>query len=748
MNPRKRVLTVMVAVPIIFMILIGMTFVRNYFNSNYNDIISSVYINNGQSLLVAVKNSDSTVKKIKFFEIDSSTDEIINSFSIETNTVNNLNLKYDDNNALITVINDDGDNSALSVYNIYKYESGKEPELISSDMQSDTSFKNLFDWRDGLAIFDEDVNGDEAAVYIKDGEVKKQLISSNEDIKNNIKRYANEAVVGKTDEIPYAELNLYDGRSAFIGMFLNADGEFPISIGDKDTALSKLADILYSDTKLIKLFASDSGYRTGIYSYGKESAKTLLKPDTVIYNADVFYPDMDNTIVVGTTQAAVNSEFVGYVYDNKTGEISKDISQTLNKATGLDITSLSNVYISGNALCLISDGDYYSIGLETGNVNTVLNSELIHVINQYDKYTLSSLYDYALSDDGSILLYNLVMWIMFPMILLIFSLVARYQKNSLAKRSKLISATITGINPMPMRMYGINIAELEVEAYISGALKKFKIRSPIPKGQQPMVGQSIVILYDQKTGRASIADDKMVNAALGKPVVEEAVIESIEDLNVNVADTDLLKLNVALLKDKNQKIKVPAVQTNLFPFKVGETISIRYMSNSMNDTAMVVGRGKNISSARTNYNGKAEIISARSVGPAIDGRYIMDVDTVCRARAGNVTFQSIILTKDTSVLQPGVQILFTADKELFEKRLRLQNKQQDTAIVSKVEATGDSVGYSPVLKITLKIVSGDGQYVELTAIENISPFNIPKEEDKVLIGYDIDTKEATIIKKL
>jgi len=749
MNPKRRMLIGMVVMPLVFIILIGTTFVKNYFSSNYNDVISSVYINSGKSLLVAVKSSNSSINKIKFFEIDPTANQVKNSFSLNTNTVNSMDLKYDNDKTLITVINDDSKNTALSVYYIYEYESGSsEPELISSDMQSDTSLKNLFDWRDGLAIIDKDIKGDEAAVYIKDGNVTKKLLATNSDIANNIKRYANETSVSKTDELPYAELNLYSGKNAYVGMFLDQDGNFPVVIDEKDTALNKLAGILYRNTKLIKLFESGDGYRAGLYSYGKESAKKLLEPSMAIYNARAFYPDMDTTIVVGTTQKAVNSKLVGYIYDNKTGALLNDFSDKLNAAAGIDVTSVDNIYVSNDVLCILGDNNYYTVDLQTGTVSAALYTDIIHTINNYDKYQFASLYDYAMSGQGSMLMYNLALWLAFPLVLLAFLGISRYQKNELAKRSKLISATITSINPTSMRMYGMAVMDFEVEAYISGALKKFKIRNPVPPNQFPMVGQSIVILYDQQTGRATFADDQMVNIALGKPVIEEAVVNSIEKLDINVSGAELLRLYVSLAKDRNVIVKVPALQSEILPFNVGEKISIRYMSNSMDDTAIVLGRGKNISAERTNYTGQAEIINARGIGPAIDGRYIMDIDAVCKAKTGSVHIENIMLTKDMSVLQPGVKIMFAAEKELFEKRLRLQNMQQDNAIVSEIESTGDSVGYSPVLKIKLKIVNGDGQYTELTAIENISPLSIPNVGDRVLIGYDIATKEATIMKRL
>jgi len=98
------------------------------------------------------------------------------------------------------------------------------------------------------------------------------------------------------------------------------------------------------------------------------------------------------------------------------------------------------------------------------------------------------------------------------------------------------------------------------------------------------------------------------------------------------------------------------------------------------------------------------------------------------------------------VLLPGVNIAFSADKELFEKRLKLQNMERDTAVVEEIEATGDAVGYSPVLDIKLKLTK-DVSDITLYAYENVNPLDIPKVGDKVLIGFDPNTKEATIIKR-
>lgn len=751
MNPRRRMLVGMVIMPLVFIMMISATLIKDYFSSNYNDVISSLYINGGNSLLVAVRSSDTAVTKVKFFEMDPTASEIKNSFTVETNTPSIISLKYDNDKALITVINDSEKNAALSVYDIYEYTSGQsKPTLLDAQMQSDTNFKTLFNWRDGLAIVYEDINGEEAALYVKDGVVTKQLLSENADIKNNIKRYANETAAARSDELAYAELTLYSGKTAFVGMFLDTAGNFPIVIGakDKETALMELGAIAYKNTKVISLFQDGDAYRAGIYSYGKESAKKLLEPAAGVYNASAYYPDMDTTIVIGTEQKSVKSAIVGYVYDNKTGEITRDLSSYLQTAAGLNISAIDDAYICGGVLCIIGDNNYYTLNPSTGAVSTALYTDIIYTINNYDKYQFSTFYDYLMSDQGNALLYNLVLWLAFPLVLLIFFGISRYQKNAIAKRSKLITATITALNQTNIHMYGMTVMDFEVEAYIGGMLKKFNIRNPVPPDQSPAVGQSVVILYNEQTGRATFADDKMVNMALGKPVIEDAVVDNIEKIEEDASGAELLRLYVYLQRDRNIRTIIPAVQSQLLPFEKDETISIRYMANSIEDTAMVLGRGQNTSGRRPSYSGQAEIINVRNVGPAIEGRYIMDIDLVCKTKTGNVYLDNILLTKDTSVLYPGVAIVFAADKELFEKRLRLQNIQQDYAIVTGLRATGDAVGYSPVLEIKLKIISGDGETMELTALENISPFGIPKIDDRVFIGYDPYTKEATIMKRL
>ena len=749
MNAKRRMLFSVVFMPLVIILLISGLFAKNYFASDYGNIENAVYINDGKSILVAVKATDSTSSKIKFFELEVGTNKIIDSFNVQTNTLTTLNLKYDNNGALIVVINDDNKNSALSVYNIYYYQNGKKPELISSDMQSDTSMLNLFDWRDGIAIIDKDTNSDEAAIYIKNGKVTKQLFTANEDILNNIKRFANETAVKDSDELPYAEFSLYDGRTAYIGMFLEADGNFPIVIKDKATAINELASKLYQNKKLIKLYKSGSEeYSVEAYTYGKEASKTILNSQTPIYNAFAFYPTADQTIVLGTADSQKNSQRIGYVYDNATGEVLLDLSSALKNASYISVDENSTVYMSSNILCIIDEDQYYAIDTDTGNIQSTSNVDLLAYINKYDKYQLSTFYDYAGSSEGRMLLYNLALWVAFPIFMLIISAIARKQKKDVAKKSKIITGTIVAVNKTNMRMYGMTYFEFEVEAYLGGTLKTFKIKNAVAPNQHPSVGQSVVILYNSQNGKAMFADDKMVAAALGRPIVEEAVIDSIEIIDSNIEDIELARLTVSLKKDGNgETTVVPAVQTSILPYKIGETINIRYMSNTIDDTVVVVGRGKNISAARSNYSGEAEIISVRSIEPDIDGRYLMDIDTICKAKIGRVLFDNILLTKDISVLQPGVNIAFTADKELFNKRLRLQNLEQGIAVVSQVEATGDAVGYSPVLQVKLKMSINDGEEEVFTANENISPLNIPKVGESVLIGYDIETKEATIIKK-
>lgn len=744
----RRRLNGFIILPLILIVMIISLFFKNYFGSSYSDILGSVYINGGNSILVAVKPTDTTTKKIKFFELNASNNEVINSFSIKVNTTSELDLRYDNNTALITVINDGGKNSSLSVYNVYKYQSGeKTPSLISSDMQSDTSMRNLFYYKGALAIIDEDTSGQMSAVYIKNGAVIKQLFTDNKDINNNIKRFANEEKFSGKEDVPYAAYNLYDGRTAYIGMFLNDKNEFPIVIGDKDTAVNQFGSVLYKNSKLIKLFSANPGQRAGIYSYGKESAKTLLEPTAAIYKAYIYYPDFNTTIVIGNKEDKTNSASVGYIYDNTTGKITKDITETLKKASGLELNANDNIYLSSDVLCIVGEKNFYSININTLNANTTTKSFMLQSINKYDKYNFDTFYDYAVSEQGSTLLYSLALWTIAPILLLIFSFVGRMQRKDVAARSKLITGKITAINPTNMRMYGMMYSEFEVEAYVSGTQRKFNIRSAVPQGQVPMIGQSVVVLFDPLTGKATFPDEKMVNAALGKPAAKEVVIDSVEDMNINVADADVVRLNVTVTNEKGKTyLKVPAIQTSVMPYKPGEKISIRYMSNSMEDTVTVAGRGKNTSIARAVYSGQAEIITARSIGPEIDGRYIVDINAKCKAKAGNVYFDNILLTKDVNVLLPGVNIAFSADKELFEKRLKLQNMERDTAEVLEIEASGDAVGYSPVLKIKLKLTKDVSDMI-LYAFENINPLDIPKVGDKVLIGFDTDTKEATIIKR-
>lgn len=744
----KRRLNGIIILPLILIVMISALFFKNYFGSNYTEILDSIYINSGNSILVAVKPADTNTKKIKFFELNASNNEVINSFSVNVNTTSELDLRYDNNAALITVINDSSKNSAISVYNVYKYQSGeKTPSLISSDMQSDTSMRNVFYYKGALAIIDEDTSGQMSAVYIKNGVVVKQQFSDNKDITNNIKRFANEEKFSGKEEIPYAVYNLYDGRTAYIGMFLNDKNEFPIVIGDKDTALNQFASILYKNTKLIKLFSMNPGQRVGIYSYGKESAKTLLEPTAAFYNAYTYYPDINTTIVLADKEDKTNSALVGYIYDNTTGKITKDITETLKKAAGLELNANDDIYLSSDALCIVGAKNFYSINTNTLTANTSTQSFILQYINKYDKYNFDTFYDYAVSEQGSTLLYSLALWTLAPILLLVFSFVGRMQRKDVAKRSKLVSGKITAINPTNMRMYGMMYSEFEVEAYVGGAQKKFNIRSAVPPGQIPMIGQSVVVLFDPLTGKATFPDEKMVNEALGKPAVKEVVIDSIEDMNINVSDTDIVKLNVTVTDEKGKiYLKVPAIQTSVMPYNPGEKISIRYMSNSMEDTVTVAGRGKNTSQTRAIYSGQAEIITARSIGSEIDGRYIVDINAKCKAKIGSVYFDNILLTKDVNVLLPGVNIAFSADKELFEKRLKLQNMERDTAVVEEIEATGDAVGYSPVLDIKLKLTK-DVSDITLYAYENVNPLDIPKVGDKVLIGFDPNTKEATIIKR-
>ncbi|GEM_PF-3125725 len=750
MNAKKRMIIGLVVMPLVLIVMISSLFIKNYFQTSYENIENAVYINDGKSLLVAVKETDTTSSKMKFFELETGTNKVINSFSVETNSLSTLELKYDNNNALILVINDDKKNSALSVYNIYHYESGKTPVLISSDMQSDTTLLNVFSWRDGLSIIDKDTSGSQSAIYIKDGKVTKKLFTENADINNNIKRFSNETAVKDTDEVPYAEFSLYDGRTAYIGMFLDANGNFPVAINDKVTALKDLGNILYADNKIIKLYINNTiEYRVGTYTYGNESAKKILNPQTPIFNASVYYPNSDQTIVIGTAKAELNSQRVGYVYDNKTGVVLKDLTTALKSVVGVTIDENNTVYLSANNLCIIQDGQYYFVDVETGDAKISAEWDLLSSINKYDKYQLATFTDYAFSDQGRMLLINLALWIVFPLMMLLFNGIARKQKKDIAKKSKIITAKIVSINPTNMRMYGMQYMDFEVEAYIGGVQKTLKIKSAVPPGQFPLVGQSVVILFNPQNGKAMFADDKMVNAALGKPVVQEAVIEDIETIEVELEDIELARLNVSFDRaGEKVNVMVPAVQTSIMPFKISETINIRYMSNSMEDTVMVVGRGKNIYAARSNYSGEAEIKNVRNIGPDIDGRYMMDIDTICKAKIGNVVFGNVLLTKDRSVLQPGVKISFTADKELFSKRLKLQNMEQGIATVVEIEATGDSIGYSPVLRVTLKLNADDEKDDVLIANENISPLNIPKVGDIVLIGYDIETKEATIIRKM
>lgn len=549
--------------------------------------------------------------------------------------------------------------------------------------------------------------------------------------------------------IPMLVATLKDGTSAYISGILDDQHRPAIYLAKADQTsfeAEKQAQQQFvqhfqaNPTRLLQV-ESDDPKQVRFYNQVTDQIGALLPTPQPVYQAQIVLLNDQEVLITGSTNKnEADGKLIGYIYNEKTKQFT-DIAPLLINKTYDQLTNVNFTFYKENTTTPLyySDTDA-SAGWFDPQSNTVTQMTTAEVEQWQgnDPAKQKSWHGFlAYLLEGGPIIFNLLIWLLIPLILLIIPLIihfvlrrrkAKQLQTGIVTQATIIARTETGtyINDQPQVRFTVQFED-------EGVLRKLDIKKVVPYLQMPSIGDSAMISYDRRKQTAIFLTTEDIPAQPPSQILYNAVLQKIDTYDpVNRGQALLLHFEL-----DGQTYSVPVVQPNGFHYRLGDQANLIQIAGMTRLLSYGVLTDLNKTDELTL---QGEIIGIQSFTVHIQQRQLMLLEVLVTQDNQRIQKVSSQYVPAQLALSVGNQLPVTVKQNEFQRDLRLMQGKQGSAQVIAVTFNG-TTGERPIARITAQ--RGGSEYVLEQSIEPVYGVEVG---DELWIAYDEQTREAMIVK--
>lgn len=549
--------------------------------------------------------------------------------------------------------------------------------------------------------------------------------------------------------IPMLVATLKDGTSAYISGILDKQYRPSVYLPKSDSTSYEAEEqaqqqfVQHFQTDPTRLLQVENDYPKQVHFYNQSTDQVgaLLPTPQPVYQAQIVLLNDQEALITGsTTKDEADGKLLGYIYNEKTKQFT-DIAPLLTNKTYDQVTNDNFTFYKENTTTPLyySDKDTSAgwFNPQDGSVSQITNAEVEQwqANDPANQKSWRGFLHYLL--EGGPILFNLIIWLIIPFLLLIIPFVIQFilrrrKANQLQKgivtQATIIARAETGtyINEQPQVQFTVQFED-------EGVLSKVNIKKVVSYLQMPSIGDSAMISYDRRKQTAIFLTTEDVPTQPPSQILYNAVLQKIDTYEqVNRGQALLLHFEL-----DGQTYSVPVVQPNGFQYRLWDKANL----------IQIAGMTRLLSyGVLTDLNKKdelalqGEIISIQPFPVRIQQRQLMLMEVLVSQNNQRIQKVSSQFVPSQLSLSVGNQLPVTVKQHEFQRDLRLMQGKQGSAKVIAVEFNG-TTGERPLARITVE--RGNAEY---TLEQSIEPVYGVEVGDELWIAYDEQTREAMIVK--
>lgn len=654
------------------------------------------------------------------------------------------------NNQLVVATKDNND--FLSVYTIDA--TGNIKPLTSRTIIADDYLKNsTYMWRNRLVFLNDDWADKGKAVSlseIQNGQLHSIQLSDSSWLPARPTKIDTTSDSFESDlAIPMLIATLKDGNSAYISGILD-DKHRPViylpkadqtSYEAEEQAQQQFVQHFQADPTRLLQVESDYPKQVHFYNQATDQVGALLPTPQPVYQAQIVLLNDREVLVTGsTTKDEADGALIGYLYNEKTKQFT-DVSPLLTHKTYDQLNNSNFTFYKENTTTPLyySDTDTSAgwFNPQTNEVAQITTAEVQQwqANDSAKQKSWQGFLAYLLQ--GGPIVFNLLIWLLIPLILFIIPLiihfVLRRRKAKQLQKGMVTQATIiaraetgTYINEQPQVRFTVQFED-------EGVLRKVDIKKVVSYLQMPAIGDSAMISYDRRKQTAIFLTTEDVPVQPPSQILYNAVLQKIDTYDqVNRGQALLLHFEL-----NGQTYSIPVVQPNGFHYRIGDKANLIQIAGMTRLLSYGVLTDLNKTDELTL---QGEIISIQSFPVHIQQRQLMLLEVLVTQDNQRIQKVSSQFVPAQLALSVGNQLPVTVKKNEFQRDLRLMQGKQGSAKVIAVTFNG-TTGERPIARITAQ--RGGSEYVLEQSIEPVYGVEVG---DELWIAYDEETREAMIVK--
>ena len=702
------------------------------------------FLDHGNKVLGITHDGDSGLKGELY---DVKTEKLIKEIPLYSNIHSQIVSAYQ-NGRLILVTNNAEDQLEM---NLIDSEGGVQ-ELAQGKLEfSGFVSNNVFSWRGKVIVMG--TEGDKAPYIAEINQGKLQKVELNNNQLLPSRPTYMRLVQGSFESsaaMPMFEVDLHDGRTAYVSGVLNDQG-LPLtyikkgeesSFDAEDRAAYLFAKQYNRDqTSLLKV---DSDYPEQVRYYDAAAEKwgAVLPTPMPVYQAKLYLLNDEETMIAGSnTKDEAEGHVLGYLYNEKTREFT-DVSAIVSMLTydNLNDTKLHFYKDAGDDMLYFSNASASTawMNVREGAFGLLYQEKVQQWQHHREENhrSFQTFMDYFKQGDGLII--NWVIWIIIPLVLFgalaILPPILRAKHRRGLEQGVTLTGTITQMSQTGTYINNQPQVRFMVRFLDEGQTKEIAIKKVISHIDRIQVGDQILISYNRSKNKGMILNAADAAEDVKPKIIEEAVLTKIDFIGKAQRGSALM----LHFEAAGHAYSVPVVQAAGFEYRTEE----RAVLIQVGEHTHLLEYGSLSARARSTAERltlQGEITRIQPCGITIQDRQLMVLEVLIshgqeRIRKVNSEFVPRGLN-----VQASSTIQVSVRKKELDREVRLLQGRQGGGMVTSVEFAG-TTGDRPLARITVQ--RGAEEYLIEQSIEPVYGVEVG---DELWIAYDEHTREAVIV---
>ncbi|HEY4389750.1 MAG TPA: hypothetical protein VGN02_00215, partial [Paenibacillus sp.] len=538
------------------------------------------FLDRGNKVLGITHDDDSGLKGELY---DVKTEKLIKEIPLYSNIHSQIVSAYQ-NGRLILVTNNAEDRLEM---NMIDSEGGVQ-ELAQGKLEiSGFINNNVFSWRGKVIVMGKEGDKTPYIAEVNQGRLQK-VVLKDENLLPSRPTYMR-PVQGSFDSgaaMPMFEVDLHDGRTAYVSGVLNDQG-LPLtyikkgeenSFDAENRAAYQFAKQYNRDqTSLLKV---DSEYPEQVRYYDAAAKKSgaVVPTPMPVYQAKLYLLNDEETLIAGSnTKDEAEGHVLGYLYNEKTKQFT-DVSAIVSMLTydNLSDTKLHFYKDAGDDMLYYSNASASTAWMNVregafGLLYPEKVQQWQHNREEYQK-SFQTFMDYFKQGDGLII--NWVIWIIIPLVLFgslaILPPILRAKHRRGLEQGVTLSGTITQMSETGTYINNQPQIRFMVHFQDEGQTKEIAIKKVISHIDRIQVGDRILISYNRSKNKGMILNAADAVEDVKPKIIAEAVLTKIDFIGTAQRGSALMLHFEAV----GHTYSVPVVQAAGFEYRVGEMASL------------------------------------------------------------------------------------------------------------------------------------------------------------------------------